>query len=84
LNVKDRSYNQLCWEMDRRKPDWRMRSPSVEGRDNITLLERGPLGPGGAVEAQAPHIEAGSALGQRRFLRREQTGAEGGVCRDRT
>ena len=62
MNVKDRSYNQLCWEMDRRKPDWRMRSPSVEGRDNITRPERGPLGPGGTVEAPAPHIEAGLAV----------------------
>ena len=31
LNVKDRAYNRLCWEVDRRKPDWRMRSASDEG-----------------------------------------------------
>jgi len=63
LNVKDRPYNQPCWEMGRRKPDWRMRSPSVEGGDTITPSERGPLGPGGAVEAEVPHFEAGVPFG---------------------
>ena len=82
MNVKDRPYNQLCWEMDRRKPDWRMRSPSVEGRDNITRPERGPLGPGGTVEIPAPHIEAGLAVGERRFRRREQTGSDRGAWQD--
>jgi hypothetical protein len=46
-NAKDRFYNQPCWEVRRRSSDWRMRSPSEESRDNITLLERGPLGSGG-------------------------------------
>ena len=82
MNVKDRSYNPPCWEVGRRKPDWRMRSPSVEGRDNITRPERGPLGPGGAVEAPAPHIEAGLAVGGRRFRRRESTGLDRGVWPD--
>jgi hypothetical protein len=49
LNAEDWPYNQLCWEMGRRIADWRMRSPSEEGRDNITRPERGPLGPGGPV-----------------------------------
>ena len=40
-----------------------MRSPSVEGGDTITLSERGPLGPGGAVEAEVPHFEAGVPFG---------------------
>ena len=66
MNVKDRPYNQPCWEMGRRKPDWRMRSPSVEGGDTITPSERGPLDPGGAVEAKVPHIEAGTPFGRGR------------------
>ena len=49
LNVKDRAYNRLCWEMDRRKPDWRMRSASDEGEAMKNSPERGPLGPGGIV-----------------------------------
>src|SRR5216683_3062017 len=36
-----------------------MRSPSEEGRDNRTLLERGPLGSGGTSFAKGPHTEAG-------------------------
>ena len=40
-----------------------MRSPSVEGGDTTTLSERGPLGPGGAVEAEVPHFEAGVPFG---------------------
>ena len=63
MNVEDRPYNQPCWEMGRRKPDWRMRSPSVEGGDTTTPSERGPLGPGGAVEAEVPHFEAGVPFG---------------------
>jgi len=63
LNVEDRPYNQPCWEVGRRKPDWRMRSPSVEGGDTTTPPERGPLDPGGAGEAKVPHIEAGTPLG---------------------
>jgi hypothetical protein len=60
LNAKDRRYNQPCWEGRRRSPDWRMRSPSDDGRDNTTLLERGPLGSGGTSNVQGPHAEAGS------------------------
>jgi hypothetical protein len=66
LNVEDRPYNQHGWEMGRRKPDWRMRSPSVEGGDTITPPERGPLDPGGAVEAEVPHVEAGVPFGRGR------------------
>ena len=40
-----------------------MRSPSVEGGDTTTPSERGPLGPGGAVEAEVPHFEAGVPFG---------------------
>jgi len=47
LNAKDRLYNQGSWEVRRRSPDWRMRSRSDDGWDNITHLERGPQGPGG-------------------------------------
>ena len=49
MDVKDRVYNWLCREMRRRSPDWRMRSSSVDGRDNITRLERGPQGSGGSA-----------------------------------
>ena len=63
MNVEDRPFNQPCWEVGRRQPDWRMRSPSVEGGDTTTLSERGPLGPGGAVEAEVPHFEAGVPFG---------------------
>ena len=37
--------------MKRRRPDWRMRPTSDDGRDNITRLERGPLGSGGDAVA---------------------------------
>jgi hypothetical protein len=47
LNAKDRLYNQRSWEVRRRSPDWRMRSRSDDGWDNITHPERGPQGPGG-------------------------------------
>jgi hypothetical protein len=63
LTVKDRPYNQPCWEVGRRKPDWRMRSPSVEGGDTTTPFERGPLDPGDAGKAKVPHVEAGSPFG---------------------
>ena len=66
MNVENRPYNQPCWEVGRRKPDWRMRSPSVEGGDTTTPSERGPLDPGGAVEAEVPHIEAGIPSGRGR------------------
>jgi hypothetical protein len=59
--------------MKRRSPDWRMRSPSDEGRDNRTLLERGPLGSGGTGSATGPHTEAGSLAGERASRRLEQT-----------
>ena len=47
MNAKDRLYNQGFWEVRRRSPDWRMRSRSDDGWDNITHPERGPQGPGG-------------------------------------
>ena len=49
MNVKDRVYNRPNREMRRRHPDWRMRPRSVDGRDNTTRSERGPLGSGGDV-----------------------------------
>ena len=61
------------WERRRRSPDWRMRSPSEEGRDNTTLLERGPLGSGGTSHVKGPHTEAGSLADERASRRREQT-----------
>ena len=72
-NAKDRFYNQPCWEVRRRSSDWRMRSPSDEGRDNTTLLERGPLGSGGTSRTKGPHTEAGSLVGERASRRLEQT-----------
>ena len=59
MNVEDRFYNQLCWEMDRRKPDWRMRSASDEGEAMTNSLERGPLGPGGVVRRFGPAHRGG-------------------------
>ncbi len=44
--------------MRRRRPDWRMRPTSGDGRDNITRPERGPLGSGGDVTAAVSHTEA--------------------------
>ena len=58
MNAKDRPYNQRCWEMGRRDPDWRMRSGSRDGEDNITSLERGSQGPGGMVEVGVSHSDA--------------------------
>ena len=85
MNAKDRTYNQLCWEMDRREPDWRMRSRSDDGGDNKTPPERGPLGPGGTFKAKAPPSDAGVVLlGGERSEGVLQTGLRGGVCRDRT
>ena len=57
-------YNQRRWEVRRRKPDWRMRSPSDEGTDNTTLLERGPQGPVGFAISRTPHVEADLRLGR--------------------
>lgn len=71
MNAKDRVYNQPCWEMRRRSSDWRMRSPSEEGRDNRTLLERGPLGSGGTSDVKGPHTEAGSLADGRSSRRLE-------------
>ena len=51
MNVKDRAYNRQNREVARRSPHWRMRSSSDDRRDNITRLERGPLGAGGCVFA---------------------------------
>ena len=64
MNVKDRSYNQLCWEMDRRSPDWRMRSPSDEGEAMRNSPERGPLGPGGVVRRRSPAHRGGRPSGR--------------------
>ena len=47
MNVKDRANNRRCREMAGSSPDWRMRSPSDDERDNTTRSERGPLGAGG-------------------------------------
>ena len=41
-------------EVERRAADWRMRPPSDDGRDNITRLERGPQGSGGASGSAPP------------------------------
>jgi hypothetical protein len=46
-NANDPFYNQLCWEVNGRPPDRRMRPRSVDGWSMITQSERGPLGPGG-------------------------------------
>src|SRR5262249_59168827 len=59
--------------MRQRSPDWRMRSPSEEGRDNATLLERGPLGSGETGSAKGPHTEAGRPAGGRASRRLQQT-----------
>jgi hypothetical protein len=48
-----------CWEMDRRRPDWRMRSASDEGETMISSPERGPLGPGGVVRRRRPAHRGG-------------------------
>jgi hypothetical protein len=68
LNAKDRPYNRVVREVGRRRSDWRMGSISEEGWDNITQLERGPLGPGGVVEVADQHVEAGESVSQRRCL----------------
>ena len=41
-------------EVERRAADWRMRPASEDGRDNITRLERGPQGSGGASGSALP------------------------------
>ena len=71
LNAKDRPYNRLRREMGRRQSDRRKGSISDEGWDNITQLERGPLGPGRVVELEGPHTEVGEPLPRRRLLRLE-------------
>jgi hypothetical protein len=81
LNAKDRLYNQQSWEMRRRSPDWRMRSASEEGRDNTTLLERGPLGSGGTSNVKGPHTEAGSLADGRSSQRLQQTHSVPRECR---
>ena len=63
MNAKDHPYNQLCWEVGWREPDWRMRSVRDEGEDSRTSPERGPLGLGGLVETEVPHIEAVQPFG---------------------
>jgi hypothetical protein len=64
LNVKDRAYNQPRWEMDRRRPDWRMRSASDEGGAMRNPPERGPLGPGGVVRRRRPAHRGGRPIGR--------------------
>ena len=61
-----------------------MRSPSEEGGDNRTPLERGPLGSGGTSNVKGPHTEAGSLDGGRLFRRLAQTpnGPQGGQGSD--
>ena len=71
MNVKDRFYNRRFREMGRSPPDWRMRSPSVEGRDNITRPERGPLGTGGVDATGVPHSVADLHYGVRPRRRAE-------------
>src|SRR5690348_15387104 len=46
--------------MDRRRPDWRMRSASDEGETMISSPERGPLGPGGIVRRCGPAHRGGN------------------------
>ena len=69
MNVKDRCYNQLCWEVDRKKPDWRMRSPIVERWHNKTRRVRGPQGPGGTVEAEGSKYSAEAQVSTKVELR---------------
>ena len=64
MNVKDRAYNQLCWEMDRRRPDRRMRSRSGEDEAMTNSSERGPLGPGGVVRRRSPAHRGGTLSGR--------------------
>src|SRR4030095_754699 len=80
-NAKDCRYNQPSWEMRQRSPDWRMRAPSEEGRDNTTLLERGPLGSGGPSSVKGPHTEAGSLAGACASRRLEETYGKPPACR---
>ena len=56
-----------------RSPDWRMRSPSVDGRDNITRLERGPQGSGGGIAAEGAARSGGTSIGGWCRRRAEQT-----------
>src|ERR1700678_2701051 len=50
--------------MDRRKPDWRMRSASDEGEAMTNSPERGPLGPGGIVRRRSPAHRGGALPGR--------------------
>ena len=77
MNVKDRSYNRQCREMDRSPPDWRMRPTSVDGRDNITRPERGPLGSGGVAATEVPHAVAVSKSGRGHAEGRSKRGVGG-------
>ena len=49
-------------EVERRAADWRMRPPSEDGRDNITGLERGPQGSGGASGSAPSGHRAGATV----------------------
>ena len=41
-----------------------MRSVSDDGEDMHNSPERGPLGPGGVADAEAPHIVAGTLMAE--------------------
>ena len=73
MNVKDRVYNRRSREMKRRSPDWRMRPPSVDGRDNTTRLERGPQGSGGDGAAGGYAHRGGLPISGWHRRRAEQT-----------
>ena len=83
MNAKDRVYNRRGREVRRSGADWRMRSPSDEGRDNTTPSERGPLGSGGGVKAGDRTLGRIIPYGERRRRRREQTRASREVWRGR-
>ena len=61
--AKDRLYNRHRREVGRRWPDWRIGSPSGDGRENITQPERGPQGPGEVAKATIPYFDAGVPFG---------------------
>ena len=60
-------------EVRRRRPDWRKRPSSVDGWDNTTRLERGPLGSGGDVVVGDFAHRGEATPGARHRRRAEQT-----------
>ena len=60
-------------EMAGSSPDWRMRSPSIDGRDNTARPERGPLGTGGDGAADVSAHRGGGSIGGWHRRRAEQT-----------